>query len=462
MKRITLLGFAFIFAASLPAQKARYVFYFIADGMGLNHVHTTEMYLGELQGKIGVEPLLFSQFPYVTVATTYSATSGVTDSAAAGTALATGVKTANGMVGLAKDGKTPLTSIARRAKDRGYKVGIATSVAIDDATPAAFYAHDASRYSAYNIGLQLIRSGFDFFAGAGLRAPGEEGKEDLFALAGGNKYAIAKGYPEYALKSSSAERIILIQPDGFNTHGLPYAIDRRGGELTLQEITRAGIDFLARDAGAGFFFMVEGGKIDWCGHSNDAAAMLHEVLDFDEAVKIAYEFYNRYPDETLIVVTADHETGGLAPGNGEYRLNLKALRHQKISQAGYTQVLNELRKTHNNDVSWETIKESLSENFGFWSQVEPDGQQEERLLNVYNETFRNQSVVVQESLYERDEPLSAVAKSVLNEIAMLGWVSGAHSGSYVPVYAIGVGADRFRGKMDISHIPALISEIGGF
>lgn len=462
MQRTILLCLALIFVTGLSAQQAKYIFYFIGDGMGFNHVHITEMYLGELQGRIGVEPLLFSQFPCVTVATTYSATSGVTDSAAAGTALATGIKTANGTIGLAKDGKTQLTSIAGSAKSRGYKVGIATNVAIDDATPAAFYAHTANRHNTYSIGLQLTQSGFDFFAGAGLRTPEKEGEENLFSLAKKNKYTFVKGYDEYAFKKKIAERIILCQSDSSNIHGLPYAIDRKDGDLSLPDITRAGIDFLTREGSTGFFFMIEGGKIDWCGHSNDAATVLHEIIDFNEAIKIAYEFYNQYPDETLIVVTADHETGGLIPGNGKYELNLKVLQHQKRSQADYTRVLNELRRTHNNNVSWEIIKKSLSENFGFWSEVELDKQQEKRLLEVYNDTFGNTAVEMKKSLYERDEPLSVVAKSILNDIAMVSWTNEAHSGSYVPVYAIGIGSNNFRGKMDISQIPEVIAEIGKF
>lgn len=462
MKRIVLVGLAVILALNLSAQKNRYIFYFIGDGMGFNQVHITEMYLGELQGKIGAVPLLFSQFPYVTVASTCSTSSGVTDSAAAGTALATGIKTANGKIGFAKDGKTPLTSIAVCAKNRGYKVGIATNVAIDDATPAAFYAHNANRYNTYSIGLQLIQSRFDYFAGAGLRTPEKEGKEDLFTLAAKNNYTIAKGYHEYESKRKSAEKIILFQPEGFNTHGLPYAIDRREGELSLREITQAGIDFLTMDSNDSFFFMIEAGKIDWCGHSNDAATVLHEIIDLNDAIEAAYDFYLQHPDETLIVVTADHETGGLIPGNGKYELNLKALQHQKLSQANYTQLLNELRRTHNNQVSWEIIKESLSASFGFWSEIALNEQQEQQLLEVYNETFHNQPVEMKESLYERDEPLSVVAKCILNHIAMISWASEAHTGAYVPVYALGVGADKFHGKMDISHIPTVIAKIGGF
>ena len=131
---------------------------------------------------------------------------------------------------------------------------------------------------------------------------------------------------------------------------IPYAIDRTKDDLTLADITRSAINFLSKDLSKGFFLMVEGGKIDWACHSNDAATAFHEVADMDEAVKVAYEFYSQHPDETLIVVTADHETGGFVLGTGAYKLNLQVLKNQKVSESGFTRILNELRKKYNNNV----------------------------------------------------------------------------------------------------------------
>ena len=148
-------------AFQIQAQQAKYVFYFIGDGMGVNQVLGTEMYQSELKGEIGVTPLLFSQFPYATVAHTYSATNGVTDSAAGGTALATANKTKNGAIGVTKD-LLEVTSVASWAKANGYRVGISTSVSVDHATPASFYAHEGSRNNYYQIGLDLIEANFDF------------------------------------------------------------------------------------------------------------------------------------------------------------------------------------------------------------------------------------------------------------------------------------------------------------
>lgn len=172
MKKLSfIITFVFLSILFVQAQQAKYVFYFIGDGMGVNQVLGTEMYRSELKGEIGITPLLFTQFPFATVATTFSATNGVTDSAAAGTALATGNKTKNGTLGMKKDLETKINSVAAWAKDKGCRVGISTSVSVDHATPAAFYAHQAQRSSYYNVGLDLIKANYDFYAGSDFLDP---------------------------------------------------------------------------------------------------------------------------------------------------------------------------------------------------------------------------------------------------------------------------------------------------
>ena len=138
--------------------RAKYVFFFIGDGMGVNQVYTAETYLAAVEGRIGIKELCFPSFPYSAYVTTYSATNGITDSSAAGTALACGHKTKNGALGVLKDLTTPITSIADWAREAGAAVGITTSVSVDHATPAAFYAHIGSRNEYYKIGEQLSRS----------------------------------------------------------------------------------------------------------------------------------------------------------------------------------------------------------------------------------------------------------------------------------------------------------------
>ena len=450
------------------AQQAKYVFYFIGDGMGVNQVQGTELFQGELKGEIGISPLCFTQFPVSTVATTFSATNGVTDSAAAGTALATGNKTKNGAIGVLKDLETPVNSVAVWAKNSGRRVGIATSVSVDQATPAAFYAHEAGRSSYYNIGADLYRAGFDFYAGSDFVEP--ENKKDknaknLYKMADEYGYCIARGYNEYTKKSDKADKMILFQSKEASEKdrsAIPYAIDRTEKDLSLEDITRSAIDFLSKDMSKGFFLMVEGGKIDWACHSNDAATAFREVQDFDNAIKIAYEFYKQHPDETLIVVTADHETGGIVLGTGQYKLNLKVLESQEMSESGFTKVLNAMRKKYKNNVPWEAVKESLEENFGFWDEIKLTEKQEERLLSVYEKTLKGQKAKMEKSEYAQDEALAAEAKRIISETALIGWTSGGPSAGYVPVFAVGAGAGNFSGRLDNTQIPALIAKAAGY
>ena len=410
----------------------------------------------------------FTQFPYATVSTTFSATNGVTDSAAAGTALATGNKTKNGAIGVLKDLETPVNSVAVWAKEAGHKVGIATSVSVDHATPAAFYAHAASRSSYYSIGKDLYRTGFDFYAGSDFLEPVDKsGKdtENLYDLAAKNGYAIARGYKDYQKKSKKADKLILFQSEAASEkdrYSIPYAIDRQKNDLTLQDITRSALNFLSKDMSKGFFLMVEGGKIDWACHSNDAATAFHEVEDFDNAIKVAYEFYMQHPGETLIVITADHETGGIVLGTGPYELNLQVLKNQKVSEQGFTRIVNNLRMETKNQVSWESILKALKENFGFWDTVKLNEKQEARLKAVYEKSFQNQEVKLEKSEYAQDEPIASEAKRILNEIALVGWTSGGHSAGYVPVFAIGAGADLFQGRIDNTEIPFKIAEAAGY
>lgn len=468
MRRFSSLLFLLLLAICAYAQQAKYVFYFIGDGMGVNQVQGTEIYLAELEGKMGISPLLFTQFPYSTVATTNSATNRVTDSAAAGTALATGHKTKNSAIGVLKDQQTPVNSIGVWAKNKGCRVGITTSVTVNHATPAAFYGHAAKRTLYHEIGKDLYKTGFDFYAGSDFRDatdPDNPSSENLYTMAEKHGYTLARGYKDYLKKSKKANKMILFQTEEASKHELgaiPCAIDRKKGDLTLQDITRSAINFLSKDAPEGFFLMVEGGRIDWACHSNDAATTFHEIIDFDNAIKTAYEFYSQHPDETLIVVTADHETGGFVLGTGTYELNLQVLKNQKVSESGFTRIVNNMRAQTNNQVSWEAIQQALKDNFGFWDKIELTAAQEARLKAVYDKSLKQQDIKLEKSEYAQDEPIAAEAKRIINEIALVGWTSGGHSAGYVPVFAIGAGAELFQERIDNTQIPMKIAQAAGY
>lgn len=466
MKKISFFLLCSLISVWTYAQEVKYVFFFIGDGMGVNQVQGTELYLGELDGKIGLTPLDFTEFPYATTSSTYSATNGVTDSAAGGTALATGTKTKNGTIGMKQDQQTPIASIAMRAKEKGCRVGIATSVSIDHATPAAFYAHNPNRKNYYQIGKDLFTAGFDFYAGSDFLDPDNHGQgESLYTLASQYGYTLARGYEDFMAKNEQADKLILLQTEKASAtyrDAIPYAIDRREGDLCLSDITSAAIRFLSKDLSKGFFLMVEGGKIDWACHSNDAATAFREVVDLNESIRQALQFYENHPDETLIVISADHETGGLVLGTGAYALNLQALQYQRVSETAFTSILNSLRRQTGNRVTWEQARQALADNFGFWNELKLTEQQAKRLEEVYCRTFTGSDVEMEKSEYAQDEPLAAEAVRIINEIAMVGWVSGGHSAGYVPVFAIGAGADHFQGRMDNVEIPARIAEIAHY
>ncbi len=464
MKKRIIAAFALVFAGimAFAQPKAKYVFYFIGDGMGVNQVNAAETYLGALQGKIGIVPLCFPSFPNSALVNTQSATNGVTDSAAGGTALAAGRKTKNGTIGLLKDLETNVKSIAEEAHDEGYAVGISTTVSIDHATPASFYAHVKGRGEYHKIGLQLIESDFDFFAGSEFLKPVENG-ENLYNLAKKGGYTIARGLQDFNKKEDKADKIILLQTEKaakVNTSCLPYALDRTADDLTLKQIAESGIDYLMKKNKKGFFFMLEGGKIDWAGHSNDAAACISELIDMDDAVKVAYEFYKKHPEETLILITADHETGGMSLGRGPYELHLEKLKWQRNTAAKFSLRADSLFKAKGaENTTWEDMKALLADGFGFWKNVKLNDEQTQRLKASFEAT--KAGAAKQKNEYDSTNGISTTAKKVISECALVGWQSGGHSDGYVPVFAIGVGAEQYHGRIDNTEIPKIMAKAMG-
>ena len=233
---LSLCAFFCMALAAMAGGKAKYVFYFIGDGMGVNQVNGTETYMAATEGRIGTAPLCFAQFPVAGLVTTFSASNGITDSAAGGTALATGHKTKNGAIGVTADLSAPVQNVAAAAKAEGMAVGIATSVSIDHATPASFYAHVKDRGMYHQIGKDLITAGFDFYAGSDFLQPENKelsGDQTLYDQCEKAGYTIARGYEDYQAKAGSASKMLLLQTEAASRKdrtALPYAIDRRGGE----------------------------------------------------------------------------------------------------------------------------------------------------------------------------------------------------------------------------------------
>ena len=447
-------------------KKVKYVFLFIGDGMGQSQVNLAQAYLAALEDRVGFAQLNFTRFPQVGFMSTYSNDQMITCSAAAGTALATGHKTNNGRISMDPEGSLPYESIATKAKKDGYKVGIVSSVSIDHATPAVFYAHQPDRNMYFEIGLDLVHSNFDFFAGGGFMIPDDtiEGNvSNLVKLAAANGYKVVDTREGFEQLAPEARKILVNTPGPAAGASMPFSLDMEPGDITLADYTAKAINML--DNEKGFFLMVEGGKIDWACHGNDAATVIHEVIAFDKAVENAYSFYMKHPDETLIIVTADHETGGLALGNPVtgYSSFIGLLRYQKSSLEELNKIVAQIRinKSGDPEADFAKILKVLESDMGLNSRQRNTLLSEEETALLKKAFMESVYSIGTEEVTSGDGAFFSEAVNILASRAGISWASTAHTCVNVPVYAIGQGAEKFSGYIDNTDIPKIIGEVIG-
>lgn len=438
------------------ADAPRYIFYFIGDGMGVPHTLAAQTYY-RLKGND--KPLIMMQFPVVGNSTTYSASSPVTDSAAAGTALSTGHKTKNGMLGMDAD-SVAVTSLAKILQGKGYGIGITTNVCPDDATPGAFYAHVPSRSMYAAIGKQAAESGYQFIAGSYLRGLTDKQGNDTGVLQAfkDNNVDYVKGIDE--ARASKNEKVFMVFPDSIAKTGA-YTIDSIPGFITMSDITQTCLNHLLKWNPDKFFMMVEGGFIDHAAHSDDGGTVVKDIINFNEAIEIAYKFYLQHPDETLIVVTADHDTGGMTIGNSFMSYNFRPLYidSQKISKDLFNDELKAMLRSRR-IYRWEDMQNLLTEKLGFWTTVPVNEKQTEMLREKFEKTFEHRtSDDEQKTLYNNFSGFTADVFKVFNDICGFGWTTTSHTGGYTPVFAIGVGSQNFSGIIDNTMIAKNILQI---
>lgn len=442
--------------ASAQQHTPRYIFYFIGDGMGLNPVMAAQAYNRDILHN--PEPLLMMQFPVASWAMTYSASAPITDSAAAGTALATGYKTRNGMVGMTPD-SVAVTSIARKYKDAGFGVGVITSVGADDATPAAFYAHAPYRKQYYDIDREAVESGYEIIAGAGMAGmKDKDGRPtDIAELLEANGVQLVWGAD--GINDITADRVVHLA-DSVRTWNIGYTIDSIPGALTLPQMTRAAIKQLRRVTPERFFLMVEGGNIDHALHANDGGAAIKEILNFNEALAEAYQFYLKNPDETLIVVTADHDTGGMSHVHSKTSQSypLGIFDSQKVSKEAFSEYCKSLLNA-SDSYSWDDMRDYLTANLGLFERVKVKPEDEERLRKSFSDTFDLRNTADQKTLYASFNSFAVDVFRLLNEGAGTVFTSVGHSGNLVPVFAIGAGSDEFRHPNNNIDIPRIIARL---
>ncbi|HWQ61395.1 MAG TPA: alkaline phosphatase [Negativicutes bacterium] len=447
-------------------KKAKYVFYFIGDGMAMAQINAAEIFKGTTGGggPMSRVPLNFATFPNQGMQTTHSANTFITESAAAGTALATGHKTNNDVLGMDSGKTVKYRTMAELAKEKGLKVGIVTSVSLDHATPGAFYAHEPTRKNYYEIGLAMVNSGFDYFAGGGLLSPAGPGKDrrNVLDIARGKGYKVVNSREGIAGLSKEAGKVIAINPILANEEALEYEIDRTD-QLSLADFTRKGIELL--DNPAGFFLMVEGGKVDWAAHANDAATTIRDVLAFEAAIGEALRFYASHPDETLIVVTGDHETGGMSIGfaGTEYQTFFAKLGKQALSFEEFDKQIKAYRRTTAAaDATLADWLPVLAERFGLDNLTDYERSRlEAALAATMLEPKKRNKDPYSYLLYGTYEPFSVTVTHILNQRAGIGWTTYAHTGVAVPVFAQGVGGGLFQGYYDNTDIAKKIMNIMG-
>jgi alkaline phosphatase len=442
-------------AGPRSTARAKYLFLFIGDGMAMPQITATEAYLkSQMDSNPGIEKLAFSQFPAQGLTTTYDAGSFITDSASAGTAIATGNKTLSGVINMDTTKTIKYRTIAQIAKDSGYKVGVVSSVNLDHATPACFYANNESRNNYYDINMQLANSSFDYFAGGMVRIDktpsGQKSAHDVMKERG---WEIASTRAELNALKPAGRQVYAYYSTSFTRNSLDYAIDMESDDIRLAEYTAKGIELLENEKG--FFMMVEGGKIDWACHANDAAASIHNTIAFDMAVREAIRFYNEHPFETLIIVTGDHETGGLSLGfaGTKYDSAFDQIAAQRMSYEGFDNFILTPFKKSNPSGTLSQLMPEIRKTFG----LENLSEYEMKLM----ENAFAQSMLGKEErsgndetylLYGGYEPLTVTITHILNNRAGLAWASYSHTGVPVATFAMGSGSELFNGYYDNTDI----------
>lgn len=476
--------------SSVKAKRPKFVFMFIGDGMSYPQFQSASDYLGAIahpnyrqalpstdksarNGIVlnGPVALNFMNFDTIGTAVTYDSCSFAPDSASSATAISTGHKTYSGMINVDETGTKSFETIAEQLKKmKGWKIGIISTVNLNHATPAAFYAHQPSRNNYYEIGQELIASGFDYFAGGGFRKVNgpDKDKENLYDLAVKAGYKVTFTQKAAAAVTISDNKVILIDEHLADDQAMAYDLDRNTNEWALADYVAKGIEVL--DNSTGFFMMCEGGKIDWACHANDAGSSVNDTLALANAVQVAIDFGKRHPDETLILVTGDHETGGLTIGfaGTNYDTYLDNLTHQKISYAKFDSLY--VTKYKAEKIPFEVAMKDVEKLFGLKMQGKENDRmvlteyEQDRLRKAYKLAITSDIINLNQEqyvLYGNYNPFSVTITHILNNKAGIDFTSYSHTGLPVAVFAKGNGAKNFGGYYDNTEIHNRLASLLG-
>ncbi|NVK25835.1 MAG: alkaline phosphatase [Gammaproteobacteria bacterium] len=415
-------------------QKPKNIIYMIGDGMSMAHLTAYRHFSNSNANHIGlgdqkIPTTLFDQY-LVGVASTHPEDDTlVTDSAASATALSSAEKTYNGAIALDND-KSELLTVIQRAKQLGKLTGTISTSQITHATPASFWAHNESRANQNAI----ADDAFDRKI---------EGKftTDLL-LGGGTKYLIREdrnivqefqnnGW-QYQANLADLDQFTELPALGlFAEKGLPYAIDNTELPNRLEAMTKKGLQLLNQNNPNGFFVMIEGSQIDWCSHGNDIACAMHEMRDFELAFKAALDFAEK-DGNTLIVLTADHGTGGLSVGANKKYLWLPDVVHKVgISAEEFTKRV----------ASGEDIE-------ALWQQY-----------NNFDLTAEQLTSLKELQISKDLDNLFKYMVKIVNEKSYTGWTTTGHVGGDVAVISFGPHSEIFAGYQDNTDLSSKLFQL---
>ena len=421
----------------------KYVFLFLADGAGITHMEITRQYnrLLHNEGLLIADRIM--KEGTLGLVTTDAGDSLSTDSAAAATALASGCKAKLGVLGMCADGSVPKTAM-EIAQERGMRVGLVTNAAIYDASPAAFVSHVPNRRDYPAILHRYLEREPDILFGGGKELflsnsqPGSRRKDemDLIAAFVKNGYLYVSNKQE--LEQAQRGKVLGL----FSLGDMSFEIDRnKESEPSVYDMTQAAIRLLSNGNRQGFFVFIESENIDTASHQSDVASVIRDYREFDRAVGLAYEFYKKNPRETLILVTSDHETGGLG-----FTLALKDLSStSRSNQVAAT--IDDLKKLDSIPISLKKASAILGPN--------PTGEAIDNLMKEYFKGFTlapdyKEAIIKRQPISRSifvDPTTSALGMMIANNTQAY-WLTTAHTNQPVFVAALGAGAEKFKGYQD--------------
>ena len=451
--------------AGASPSTIKYVMFFVGDGMGPSQVLISDYFAQELTGK----PLVLkSEYRASGTSSTHSQSTYVTDSAAAATALFSGYKTKNGALNILLDGSEAYT-IGQAFKDAGRAVGIVSTARITHATPAGVFAHVTNRNEENKIADQLLAFEPEVALGGGLRhfipksekGSKREDETDLVQrfLGKGNAVVRTKDDLAKAVADANTNKLFGL----FSMSHMANEIDRKNvpdyaHEPSLAEMTKAAIDVLSRSPN-GLFLMVEAGRIDHAAHAHDPRSVVEDTIALDEALQVALEFYNTHPNETLIVVTGDHETGGMGMGfKNQYAMRVHAHKPVVASIEQFNKEFEAKKEEGNGQVDPEWVIAWAKEKWGFELSDE-----EKAILNEQlNDPEKNEAVYKESAKMVRNVA-HLVLTNAISERAGIGWTSYVHTAVPVINYvkAPESVATVFAGFYDNTELPRKITQVAG-